>query len=332
MSHEKRENETITIVSFASQNLERQAELRSGVDAVFKNVPHNLLFPADESALIESIRDADILLAWRLTPELFRVAKRLKWAHLGVAGVEHSLFPAVIESDLILSNSSGIHGQFMSEWTLSVLYYISQRMSEVDAWRTDHDWKAHKDVVTRSRFLIEGKSALIVGYGEIGRAVAQKLTALGVTCKGIVARIRPAEIPLHASDQLAGIIGRFDIVVIAVPITPSTEKLFNREMFARMKTGSILVNLARGKIIDEEALIEALRNGPLAYAALDVFAKEPLPADSSLFSIPNLLITPHIAGNYPDYSKRVIELFLENLKRYLSGHPLLRVVEKQRGY
>lgn len=332
MSHEKREDETITIVSFASQNAERQAELRNAVHDLLKDRPHRLSFPADDAAALECVRDAEVLLAWRISERMFQAAKRLKWVHLGVAGVEHSLFPALIQSDVILTNSSGIHGQFMSEWALAVLFHISQRMSEVEAWRADAEWKSHKENVTRSRFLIEGKRALIVGYGAVGGAVASKLSALGVECEGVVTSLRPADIRLYPADQLPEIIGNFDIVVIAVPITTQTDNLFNRAMLQRMKSGSILVNLARGKVIDEGALIEVLEHGPLAYAALDVFASEPLPADSLLFSIPNLVITPHIAGNYPDYTNRVNESFLRNLERFVSGQPLLNMVDKVKGY
>jgi phosphoglycerate dehydrogenase-like enzyme len=296
--------------------------------------PHNLHFSRDEASAMADLREAQILLTYRqrFVEALVHAAPNLRWVHVGDAGVEQCFFPAFLERGAVLTNSSGIHGQYMSEWTLAMLLYISQRLAEVEAWRADHDWKRHKDPIVTSRFLIEGKKALIVGYGEIGKAVAQKLLALGVACEGIVSRFRPAAIPLHTTRKLPEILRYFDIVVIATPLTPETENLFNRDMLQRMKPGSILVNLARGKVTDEAALMEVLRNGPLAYAALDVFAEEPLPAESPLFAIPNLVMTPHISGNFPEYTQRVHDLFLQNLERFANGKPLLHVVDRAKGY
>ena len=334
MPHPLRENETITIVSFASQNPERQAELRSGVQRVIKDRPYELTFPCDETEALQALPEAEILLTWgsRFTERVLQAATKLRWVHIGDAGVERCLFPAMVASDAVLTNSSGIHVQYMSEWALAMLFYISQGLSEGEAWKHDRDWKLHKDAFIHRRFLLEGKRALIVGYGQIGRAVAQKLLALGVKCEGIVSRFRPAGIALHTIRKLPEIIRYFDIVVIALPFTPATENLFNRDLLQSMKPGSALLNLARGKVVDEAALIEVLQYGPLSHAALDVFAREPLPPDSPLFSLSNLVMTPHISGNFPEYTEAVQELFLANLERYLAGQALNNVVDKVRGY
>ena len=334
MSYNLRKNETITIVSFASQNPDRQSELRDGVGRIFAGRPHTLQFPCDENDAAAALPEAEILLTWstRLTEVLFREAKRLRWAHIGDAGVERCLFPAMVESEVALTNSSGIHGQYMSEWTLAVLFYLSQGLSEAEAWKHDRDWKQHKAAFLGKRFLLEEKRALIIGYGQIGRAVAAKLQGIGMDTNGVVSKLRPAEIPLYATGDLARIIGGYDVVVIAIPFTSETDRLFDYEMLQRMKPGSILVNLARGKVIDEPALVEALENGPLGFAALDVFAKEPLPEGSRLFALPNVLMTPHVSGNFPEYTIKVHELFLDNLARYVNGRPLRNVVDKKRGY
>jgi phosphoglycerate dehydrogenase-like enzyme len=321
-----------TIVSFATQNPERQAELRAGIARLMRGREFRLIFAEDEAAACKSLREAQVLLGWQLTPPMLECAPQLRWVHLGIAGVEKSLIPALVESDIVLTNARGIHAPVMAEWALAVLFQISQRMSEAETWRRDRKWKPHKDDMTRTRFVLTGRRALIIGLGAIGQEIAKKLAGIGVECEGVAAHLRPSDIPLHLTEELPAIIGGFDIVVIAVPYTPATDKLINRDLLQRMKPDSILVNLARGKVIEEQAMIECLKNGPLGFAALDVFETEPLPEDSPLFDLPNVVMTPHIAGNFPDYTKKVNEGFLRNLEKYLAGEPLENVVDKRRGY
>jgi phosphoglycerate dehydrogenase-like enzyme len=162
--------------------------------------------------------------------------------------------------------------------------------------------------------------------------VEKKLTALEIHCEGIVSSLRPSAIQLHTFESLPNIIANFDIVIIALPWTKETHHLFNSELLAKMKLNSILVNIARGKIVDEQALVKSLKEGPLAFAALDVFEVEPLAENSPLFDLPNVLMTPHISGNFPEYTQLVTKSFLRNLERYLSNLPMEFVVDKQRGY
>jgi phosphoglycerate dehydrogenase-like enzyme len=324
--------DTITIVAFASQNPDRQADLRAGVRRLMGDRPYRLHFPADEAAAVQVLPGAEILMTWRLSEALFRAGKDLKWVHNGNAGVERSLFPDFVESDIVLTNVSGIHGTVIAEWTLASLFYLAQRFHDVDEWRADRDWKQHKEPITRQRFTLEGKSALVVGYGRVGQATAEKLKAIGIRCEAIATQAKPSAVPVHGVEKLAELVGRFDIVFIALPITPQTDQLFSREILQRMKPGSILVNVARGRIIDEAALIDSLQNGPLAYAALDVFTEEPLPPSSPLFDLSNAFLSPHISGNFPEYTHRVQEMFLDNLERYIEGKPLVNVVDKRRGY
>ena len=275
---------------------------------------------------------AEILFTWTISPAMLAAADSLKWVHISGAGVEKNLFPEFRDSNILLTNSRGIHGAQMSEWVLGALLHLAQRFSSVEEWRRSRVWRANKEVMTRTSFILEGMRALIVGYGHIGSVVARKLAGIGVLCDGLVMTRRQGSIPLHPTEKLPELIGNYDIVVIALPLTHATEKLFDRAMFARMKPGSILVNIARGKIVDEPAMIEALKNGPLGYVALDVFTEEPLPEDSPLFELANVFMTPHISGNFPEYTKLAIGSFLRNLKRYLDGQPLENVVDKKKGY
>jgi phosphoglycerate dehydrogenase-like enzyme len=323
---------SIKIVSYASQNPVRQEELREAIAAMAPSMSPLVTFPSTDEQAAAELHDADILFTWRLTEEMFLNVNRLSWVHLGGAGVDRILFPAFRESDVVLTNSRGMHGEFIAEWTLGALFHISQHFKELEAWRRDREWKSHKEAITGQRFLLGGKRALIYGYGAIGRSIAQKLQSLGVNCEGVVSFPRKSDIPLHTLSDAIGIVERFDITVIALPLTNQTRGLFDSALLFRMKPGSILVNVARGAIVNETALIDCLRDGPLAAAALDVFVDEPLPADSPLFSIPNLFMTPHISGNFPDYSAVANQIFLDNLGRFLSGESLRNIIDKKRGY
>jgi phosphoglycerate dehydrogenase-like enzyme len=151
-------------------------------------------------------------------------------------------------------------------------------------------------------------------------------------CEAVATTAREDFIPVHAISQLPELIGGFDVVIVTVPHTSSTDKLFDAALFGKMKPGSIFVNLARGKVVDEQALLAALLDGPLYFAVLDVFCEEPLPADSPFFDLPNVVMTPHTSGNFPDYTVRAHELFLENLRRFINHEELKYVVDKSRGY
>lgn len=325
-------DESLKIISLASRNPDRQAELREGVVRVCANREFELIFCDSEQDAIAQIPDTEILLSHGFSPELFRAARKLRWIQRTDAGIEHTLFPELVASDVILTNARGFHAVPMAEWTLGMLLYISQSFESIPEWKADRQWRPVKQQLTASRFMLRDKRALVVGYGEIGRPVADLLGAAGLRCEAVATAARAAAIPVHAVQDLTHIIGAFDIVVITMPYTSRTAGLFDHELLTKMKKGAILVNLARGKIIKQADLIDALQNGPLGYAALDVFETEPLPEDSPLFDIPNLVMTPHISGNFPDYIKRMHELFLDNLERYLKGEPLKFVVDKQRGY
>ena len=322
----------MVIVSFTTQNPDRQRELHEGVAQLMGSRPFTLLFPTDEIAAESALANAEVFYTWRFSEAMFRAAPRLRWVHVSGAGVDRLLFPEFRASPITLTNSRGMHGPYMAEWTLAALLHIAHRFSEIEQWRRDRLWKEHKDPIHRHRFLLEGKRALVVGFGAIGEAIAKKLAAVGLICEGVGTHARSAAFPVHASDQLPAIIGGFDIVVSILPNVPSTRRLFDRNLFSRMKRDSIFVNLGRGSTMEEAALIDALKHGPLAHAALDVFDQEPLPEDSPLHELPNLFMSPHISGNFPDYTKVAINIFLDNLKRYLNHEPLANVVNKERGY
>ncbi len=321
----------LVIVSYSSKNPDRRKQLSDGIAKLVSSATVDLRFAEDDDDARIKLRDAEILLTWKFPPELHAAATKLRWIQLSGAGADHVVTDKLRQSEITLTNSRGIHGPFMAEWTLAALLYLTQKWDQVDHWRRDRDWKLHKELITRERKLLVGMSALIVGYGEVGKAIADLLISVGVKCAAM-SSTGSRRRGIYAITSLKEIIGSFDIVVLAAPLTDKTNGLFDHDILSRMKPGSTLVNVARGKIIDEAALISALTSGPLASAALDVFAQEPLDTASPLFDLPNVFISPHVSGNYPAYSSDVFKAFLANLKRYLSGQPLKHVVDMNRGY
>jgi len=322
----------LKIISFASKNPARRQELKAGIDGLGSSRPLQLVFADTEADVIREVTDADVLFCHSFTPEMLKAATRLKWIQRTDAGVEKTLFPELVEREIIVTNTRGIHGRHMAEWTLGAILYLAQRFDQAEIWKRQREWRTPKRAMAASRFQILNRRALILGYGEIGRPVVDLLSGAGLRCEAVAARVREAPIPIHTLDSLPEIIGRFDVVVVVLPLTRWTEDLFDEGLLSKMKTGSILVNLARGGIVDEAALIRALREGRPVSAALDVFREEPLPENSPLFSVPNLFMSPHSSGNFSEYTVQAQELFLDNLGRYLRGEPLRYVVDKRRGY
>jgi phosphoglycerate dehydrogenase-like enzyme len=285
----------------------------------------------------QEIADAEIVVAWSIRPEQFNAAKNLRWIHSPAAAVHQLMFPELINSDVILTNAREVHGPVVAEHVIALIFALAKkipeavRLQEQRVWGQETIWRSHP----RPRE-IAGATLGLVGLGSIGREVAKRAAALGM--RVIAVRENPTkEVPegvkqVYASAHLQMVLEQSDYVVLAVPITASTQKLMNAERLSQMKPGACLINVGRGPLIDEAALAAALRNHQIGGAALDVFEQEPLPADSPLWDLENLLITPHTAGLTEKLWDRHYQLFTENLRRYLAGRPLLAVVEKHRGY
>ena len=321
----------LKIVSFASRNPERQRELAEGVAKV-SDGQATVYFAADDDDAVTALADADILHAHRLTPQLYAAGPRLQWIHLSSAGVDHSLFEPLIDSEVVLTNSRGLHAQPMAEWVLGALLYWSQRFAIAEEWRRDREWKAPKKQMVEERRTLKGMTALVVGYGEVGKGIADLLLSVGMRVEAIASTERISRVRVYPIEELEERLEQNDVVILTLPLTKRTRGLFNRRIFPLMKEGSVFVNVARGAIVDETDLVAALRLGKPAYALLDVFAAEPLSPDSELFALPNVFMTPHVSGNFPDYTRLVHEIFLENLAHYLNETPMRYVVDKKRGY
>jgi phosphoglycerate dehydrogenase-like enzyme len=285
----------------------------------------------------DEIRDAEIVIAWSIRPEQFKSAKKLRWVHSPAAAVHQLMFPELIDSDVILTNAREVHGPVVAEHTIALIFALAKKIPAAvrlqlrRLWGQEQMWNR----LPRPRE-VAGAILGLVGIGSIGREVAKRASALGM--RVIAVRDNPSKEKLEDVEQVYGqgdlevLLRQADYVVLALPITGSTQKLMNGERLSQMKTDACLINVGRGPLIDEAALIEALRNHRIGGAALDVFEHEPLPADSLLWDLENLLITPHTAGLTEKLWERHYQLFSGNLHRYLTQRPLLAVVDKQKGY
>jgi len=286
-----------------------------------------------DGEVTEPLEGADVLfLRWGLSPEatrrLLARVPNLRWIHTISAGVDHLLFPELRESDAILTNASGVFNIPIAETVMAYILAVVKRLPEFWAHQREHRWE--KLPLRELRGLTVG----IVGMGDIGTEVARLCRAFGMRVLGLRRRPAPSDLAdeVLPPDRLQDLLARSDFVVIAVPLTAETRGMIGRAELAAMKPDAWLVNISRGAIVDEEALIEALRAGRIGGACLDVFTQEPLPPESPLWDMPNVIITPHNSWSSPHIEEREIALFLENLRRYVAGEPLLNVVDKQAGY
>jgi glyoxylate/hydroxypyruvate reductase A len=270
--------------------------------------------------------EAEILWAYDFPIELLPRGGQLRWFQVMGAGVDHLLGRPEIPHELVITNVKGVFGRSMAEYALTYMLAHSQRIPQVRAQQARHEWTQFEPGPLR------GKTAGIVGLGSIGREVAQLCAAVGLRVLG--AKRTPGDVPhverVYTTDELDAMLPECDFLILCVPRTPETTGLLNRERYQLMKPTSVVINMARGSLTPETDLVEAIEQGWIAGAAIDVFEAEPLPPESPLWALRNVFITPHISGvNRPE---ELIPPFLANLDRYLAGQTLDNLVDLRRGY
>jgi phosphoglycerate dehydrogenase-like enzyme len=291
--------------------------------------------------VLEAVRGAEVYVGYGAPRELFLAATappegRLRWIHSGAAGVGGALHPEMVASPVVLTNSAGIHAAPIAETVMAMVLHFARGLDVAVRAQAQRRW--HKapfesaDPVARE---VDGLTLGILGYGGIGREVAARAAAFGM--RVLATRRTPTPAPGHVEllagdDALPRLLERSDVLVVTVPETAATRGLLDRDRLRLLPRGAVLVNVARGRIIDEVALIDLLHDGHLRGAALDVFHTEPLPPDSPLWTLPNVLVTPHVSGTSTRFWRRETDLIVANLRRYLHGQPMLNVVDKQAGY
>lgn len=303
---------------------------------VLEIAPDCILVPvANNGQALGEMGDGDAILLrwWGLDGEGFQKLVRetpgLRWIHTISTGVNHVLFPFLVESDIVLTNARGVYDGSVAEMVLAYMLAVVKELATFHELKAEHRWK--------KAFLQEmnGLTVGIVGFGGIGRRVSQMVSPFGVRLLATRRRMGSAPEPgvrILPSDQLCDLMAESDFVVVTVPLTGQTRHLIDARSLAHAKPGAWLINVSRGGVVDETALVHALREGPLGGACLDVFEEEPLPTDSALWDLPNVIITPHTSGLSPRLYERSADLFVENLRRYVTGEPLLNVVDKAAGY
>lgn len=281
------------------------------------------------------IPDADVLFATRLSAEEFAAAPRLRWVHSSAVGVGGLLPAGLVDSAIPVSNSRGVHSDAIAEHAIALVLGLRRHLHTAIRAQGERRWMQEELAVP----VVSARPAtkvLVVGLGSIGVRIAALAAGLGFVVSGV--RRRP-DLPVpdgvsevFSPDQLIEALSDADVVVLAAPRTEDTRAMIGATELRAMKPTALFVNVARGRLADEAALVEALQAGRLAGAGLDAFVHEPLPANSPLWDLPNVLITPHTASFSGNYWTPVVDLFVENLSRFKRGQPLLNLVDKRYGY
>jgi glyoxylate/hydroxypyruvate reductase len=262
------------------------------------------------------------------TTDLVQRAPRLRWIQTSSSGVgEWVQRLGLVDTQVVVTNAAGLHATPLAEFVVFAMLYFARRWPRMVAEQRAHHWERC------AIDTLERKTLGIIGLGQVGRAVARLAKPFGMRVIGT--RRSGAESgvdQVYPADQVATVLEQSDYVVLSLPQTSETIGLVGTRELAVLKPGAVLINIARGTIVDESALTEALRSGRLAGAALDVFTREPLPADSPLWDMPNVLVTPHSMSTACDENERLTDLFCDNLRRYLKGEPLRNQIDKVRGY
>jgi len=284
----------------------------------------------------EEIADADIAISWSLRGEQIKVAKKLRWIHSTAAAVHQLMTPELRASDVVVTNARDVHGPVVAEHAIALAFALAKRLPQAARHQQQKHWAQHDlwNAQPRPREL-SGATITIVGMGGIGRPLAKLAKSLGMRVVGVREHPeRGSEVAdaMFGFDSLDEALREADFVVLAVPVTERTHHLMNVARLAQLRPQAYLINVGRGVLIDEDALVQALLQKSFAGAALDVTTKEPLSDDSPLWHMENVFITPHIAGLTERMWERHYVHYTENLRRYLAGEPLLWVVDKERGY
>jgi len=286
--------------------------------------------------LPEELPDTDIFVGYSLRAEQLKNAKKLKWIHSTAAGVAQLMYPELRDSGILVTNPSGIFSVPMAEHTMGLLLALARNFPDSVRGQDRQRW-AQQEIWDQPQHLTElnGKVLLIVGYGSIGREVAKRAKAFemkvwGVTRSGGGERAHVEKI--FPATQLHAALPDADYVLICAPETAETKQLMGAAEIASMKRGARLINIGRGSLLDEQALVQALRRGTLGGAALDVAEKEPLPAESPLWKAPSLFITPHTSGVSDRLWDRQAAILLALLERWFAGRELFNQVDFSRGY
>lgn len=289
----------------------------------------DVTFGWDGEGFEEHVKDADCVIGWNFPKGLVKSSSSIKWIHVTGAGIEHLLPLDWLPIGSVLTNNSGVHSEKASEYALLAVLALNNRLPYFGTMKVKHEWSR------RFSRVVTGKTVLIVGTGNMGQAAAKSCKLLRTRVVGISLRGMPAPgfDETYSIDRLDEMLPQADFVIVAVPLTDQTRGLLSGERLSILKREAGLINIGRAAVVDYKTLAERLKSGELAGAMLDVFPAEPMPADSYLWDVPNLLITPHVSSDDEDsYASGTVELFFSNFHRLQKGEALANQVDPARQY
>jgi phosphoglycerate dehydrogenase-like enzyme len=309
------------------------------VDRLRRDFPEHCFLDAwDPQAVRRLLPEVDAAFTPLVDHDVFPSATRLRWLQVPAVGVGHLLYPAMVESPVVITNARGVRARAMAEHVIGVIIALARQFHMALRHQAAHEWA--QDLLERGDTCtvrsLQGCRLGIIGFGSIGAAIARLAEPFGLRISAIRRRTGlppPGNVDeLLPPDRLAELLASSDIVVLAAPLTPATDRMIGRHELSVMKRGALIVNIGRGALVDDEALVAALRSRHLGGAALDVFTEEPLDPSSPYWDLPNVIVTPHTSGAMEDYWTPLVALFSENLRRFEAGEPLLNIVDKRAGY
>ncbi|MGC2402576.1 MAG: D-2-hydroxyacid dehydrogenase [Acidobacteriaceae bacterium] len=299
---------------------------------LLKDLPHIVGSKAEDFAA--AVNDPVVILAWAgpkaVLREVFLKCKDVRWVHSRSAGLDSVLFPELVESKVPLTNGSGVFSPSLGEFTLAAILYFAKDFRRMIRNQAAGVWDQF-DVEE-----IDTQTVGIVGYGDIGEAVAQRVHAMGMTVLALKRhppeRLDPLIDRFYKSEELLTMLPLCDYVVSCLPLTPETHHMIGEKEFAAMKPTAVVINVGRGPVIDEAAMVKALTEKRIKGAGLDVFEKEPLPPGDPMYKLENVLLSPHCADHTKEWLNRAMRFFVQQYHRFSEGDPLDNVVNKRLGY
>lgn len=297
---------------------------------------HTFLEAWDRDAIRRQLPDADVAFTPFIDRDAFASATRLRWVQSPAVGVGSLMFPELLASPVVVTSARGIRARSIAEHVIGATIALARRLPHALRAQQAHRWAQNELEGPASGVrTLHGMRMGIIGLGSIGMEIAKLATAFGVSIDAVRRRAQDAPPGIESvvgPDRVDTVLERSDVIVLAVPHTPETRQIIGRRELDRMKRGALLINIARGKLIDDAAVIEALGDGRLGGAALDVFTREPLEAESPYWDLPNVIVTPHTSGAMQDYWTPLVALFSDNLRRFERGEALVNIVDKIAGY
>jgi len=320
-------------VSILLLNLPPESVTEADLAQIRAKVPHMTILHTRERASIQDHLEEIEIAAGGFPHDLLPQARNLRWLQQWGAGADWLLrYPEAVELPFVLTNASGVHAIPISEHIFALLLAFARDLPHAFRGQCRREWRSYQE---QEVFELAGQTLLLVGVGAIGQRTAQLAQAFGMQVLGIrrdPGRAVPGVAAMHGPEALDALLPQADAVVLTVPLTAETRHMIGEPQLRAMKSTAVLVNIGRGGTIHEEALVRALQEGWIRGAGLDVFETEPLPPDSPLWQMENVIITGHYSGKTPHYDRRAMAIFLDNLERYVEGRPLRNVVDKRRGY